>query len=178
MAVSFMVLVFQNDVLSLIYFFRYKYVVVTDHYVISVFEYETTVLDDEVTLPDFTSTKKTQGFSSNVGSYSWQKRGEECKDRFQEAAFGIAYSTTPTPGPGTIIIFNNTDDSLGSFTLGKFDPICGHPAYDSEFESIKLYFPENRLNRIGLTKTSAESIKLGDAIGSGTFLAEKMKLWW
>ena len=113
-----------------------------------------------------TTTKLTEGFSSTVGTWIWEKRTHECHERYEEVAYGEAYLTTPFPETGSILVFNNTDDQLGSFTLGKRTPICGFPGFSTEFDSMTLFFPSGYTTKLPMGKATASNIALADSIGT------------
>lgn len=84
-----------------------------------------------------------------------------------QVAYGQAFMTSRYPKPGSILVFNQTKDQLGSFTLGKRTPICGFPGFTTEFDSYTLHFPTAYVDKLPIGRATSISIALADSLGTG-----------
>ena len=69
---------------------------------------------------------------------------------------------TEKPGKGSFLLFNESNGNVGAFELtGEVKYDLGVKLHKTQFDSLKIYFPQNKLDRLPLEKATAANIQLG-----------------
>ena len=69
-------------------------------------------------------------------------------DKYEEAYFGVGYSTEATPSFGTVVVVNNAEkQQYTAIKLGMPIQVCGYPAFETGFEGLYITFPSNTITR-------------------------------
>ena len=73
-----------------------------------------------------------------------------------------AYMDTEEPIKGSILLFNESNSRVGAFQLtGEVKHDLGVRLYKTQFDSLKVFFPKNRHDKLPLEKATAPNIRLG-----------------
>ena len=76
--------------------------------------------------------------------------------------FISAYMDTEKPKRGSFLLFNESNGNVGAFELnGEIKYDLGVKLYKTQYGSLKIYFPQNKLDRLPLEKATAANIQLG-----------------
>ena len=112
--------------------------------------YDIDVYQDNVALPDDTTTSKTYGHKSTIGTWIWEKHPKmnTCETQFQEIAIGMGYFTDEVPKVGSVFFMNNTiDNKHTAHKLTGLSVCCGFPCFNTDFGNVKVYLPAGQFDR-------------------------------